>query len=141
MIRRKIRGQVLLWTVILLPVFLVLTGLVFDGGLLWQQYTRARWAASAAAVAAASEIDPGVFAQTGRMGLRPGALQVAANYAARNDPELRVTLVYIVDNRYVGVQGWTEARTVFLSVFGFQGYRVNVRAMERPAWGLSAEGQ
>jgi len=89
MLRRKhSRGQALLWVVVLLPVFLALTGLVFDGGLLWQQYLRARWAASAAAVAAASEIDPGVFAQSGRLVLRPGALNVAANYAARNDPEL-----------------------------------------------------
>ncbi|HOS75929.1 MAG TPA: TadE/TadG family type IV pilus assembly protein [Verrucomicrobiota bacterium] len=140
MFKQHIRGQVLVWTVVLLPVFLVLTGLVFDGGVLWQQYTRARWAASAAAVAAASEIDPNVFANSGRMVLRPGALNVAANYAARNDPDLHITSVYIIEGK-VGVQGWTEAKTVFLSLFGIQGYRLNVRAVERPAWGVSAEGQ
>jgi len=140
MLRQRLRGQVLLWTVILLPVFLALTGLVFDGGLLWQQYTRARWAASAAAVAAASEIDPEVFANSGRMVLRPGALNVAATYATRNDPDLRITSVYISGGN-VGVQGWTEAETVFLALFGIQGFRLNVRAVERPAWGVSAEGQ
>jgi len=141
MLKQRLRGQVLLWTVILLPVFLVLTGLVFDGGLLWQQYTRARWAASAAAVAAASEIDPAVFANSGQLVLRPGALNVASTYATRNDPDLRITSVYIVDSRYVGVQGWTQAETVFLGLFGIQGFRLNVRAVERPAWGISAEGQ
>ena len=38
-------GQVLAWTVILLPLLLALVGLVFDGGLLWVQFRRARWAA------------------------------------------------------------------------------------------------
>ncbi len=135
------RGQALLWVVILLPVFLALTGLVFDGGLLWQQYMRARWAASAAAVAAASEIDPAVFAQSGRLVLRPGALNVAANYAARNDPELHVTGVAILYGRYIRVQAYTDVQPVFLSIFGVGPQRLPVRAVERPAWGIAREGQ
>lgn len=131
------RGQVLVWVVVLLPLFLALTGLVFDGGLLWQQYLRARWAASAAAVAAASEIDPQVFAQTGRMLLRPEATELAAIYARRNDPALHVTNVAILYNRYVVVRGWVLAQPVFLSIVGVQGFRIDVQAVEQPAWGAS----
>ncbi len=137
--RQHRRGQVLLWTVIMLPVLLALIGLVFDGGLLWQQYQRARLASSAAAVAAASEIDPGVLARTGQVVLRPSALEVASAYARRNDPVLHITQVYLVNNTYIGVRGWTQAETVFLSIFGVEGFRLNVSAVERPAWGAASE--
>lgn len=136
---RAQQGQVLIWVAILLPVFLVLTGLVFDGGLLWYQYLRARWAASAAAVAAASEIDAAVFAESGQVVLGGDAVAVAAQYATRNAPELHLTRVYVVDYTYVGVDGWVWAEPVFLSIFGVDGFQIAVQAMERPAWGASGE--
>src|SRR3989304_3137919 len=49
-------GQVLVWTIVMLPLLLALVGLVFDGGMLFVQHRRARWAADGAAVVAASEI-------------------------------------------------------------------------------------
>ncbi len=139
--RRREQGQALLWIAILLPLFIALVGLVLDGGYLWQQYVRARWAVSSAAVAAASEIDPQTFTGSGRMILKPEARAVASDYATRNDPQLHVTDVHIQDNRYIVVQGWSEAQTVFLSIFGVNGFRLNVRAIERPAWGVGQEGQ
>ncbi len=145
MLRRyKQQGQALIWVAILLPLFLVLVGLVFDGGLLWQQYLRARWAVSAAGVAAASEIDPGTLAQSGRIVLKPEALNTASRYAHRNDPALRITSVRIVTQngqQRIATRGWTYADTVFLKLFGVSGFRINVQAVERPAWGVNSEGQ
>ena len=68
-------GQVLVWTVLLLPLLLALVGLVLDGGLLFVQWRRARWAADGAAVAAASEINPALYAQSGQVKLDLGAAQ------------------------------------------------------------------
>lgn len=144
MLRRRERGQALIWVAMLLPVFLALVGLVFDGGLLWQQYLRARWAVSAGGVAAASEIDPETLAQTGQVMLKREALNTASRYAHRNDPDLRITSVDIVTyggQPYIVTRGWTYADTVFLKLFGVSGFRIDVEAVERPAWGVSREGQ
>jgi Flp pilus assembly protein TadG len=141
---RKKRGQALIWVAMLLPLFLALVGLVFDGGLLWQQYVRARWAVSAGGVAAASEIDPGTVAQSGQIVLKPEALNTASLYAHQNDPDLRIMSVNIVTHggkQYIVTRGWTYADTVFLKMFGVDGFRINVEAVERPAWGISRENQ
>jgi hypothetical protein len=133
-------GQVLVWVAILLPLLLVLVGLVFDGGLMWVRYRRARWAIDGAAVAAASVIDVPLYAETGQVKLHDDALLVADWYARRNDPSLHVDEVYVQDNA-VYVKGHSYAETVFLSMFGVEGLRLPVRGRERPAWGISEEGQ
>jgi hypothetical protein len=135
------RGQVLAWTVILLPLLLALVGLVFDGGLLWVQFRQARWAADGAAVAAASEIDVAAFAREGQVVLHPEAPAVAGWYAQQNDPHLHITRVYVDDDNVVRVRGWVNVEPVFLSLFGVDGMKLNVRGQERPAWGISQEGQ
>ncbi len=137
---RSESGQVLAWVAIMLPLILALTGLVFDGGLLWAQYRRARWAADGAAVAAASEIDPDLFLQTGKVRLGPNAVPAAMWYARQNDPDLHITAVYVQANT-VYVRGWVEARPVFLSLFGVGGVHLDVRGYARPAWGVTGEGQ
>ena len=140
---RNERGQVLAWTAILLPVLLVLVGLVFDGGLLWVQYRRARWAADGAAVAAASEINPALYAQSGQVKLDPAkAPGTAAYYGQSNDPNLHLGRVYLhpTDNT-VQVQGWVEVQPVFLGLFGVGPLRLNVTGRERPAWGIGRPGQ
>ena len=134
-IPRREQGQVLVWVAILLPLFLALTGLVFDGGIMWQQYMRARWAASAGCVAAASEIDPQVFADTGRMVLKmPDAPQTAFNFASWNDPDLSASVTYTAVR-------YTQIEPVFLRMFGVTGFRATVRAVERPAWGVVSAGE
>ncbi len=136
------RGQVLVWAVILLPLLLALVGLVFDGGMLWVQYRKARWAINGAAVSAATLVDVPHYIETGQVVLGENALDIADYYARRNYPALHVRDVYVdnVDN-VVYVEGWFRTRTTFLSMFGVSGFRVNVRGKERPAWGISEEGQ
>ncbi len=134
-------GQVLAWTVILLPLLLALVGLVFDGGLLWVQFRRARWAADGAAVAAASEIDVAAFARDGKVVLHPEAPAVAGWYAQQNDPQLHITRVYVDDGNVIHVRGWVQVEPIFLSIFGVDGVKLDARGQERPAWGISQEGQ
>jgi hypothetical protein len=134
------RGQVLAWTVILLPLLLALVGLVFDGGLMWVKYRRARWAVDGAAVAAASYIDPQLFAQEGKVELHADAPAVARWYGQRNNPDLHVSNVYVRDN-VVYVNGQVVIEPVFLSMFGASDMILSVRGEERPAWGITEEGQ
>jgi hypothetical protein len=136
----KQRGQVLAWVALLLPLLLALVGLVFDGGLMWVQYRRARWAADGAAVAAASEIDPMAFLERGQVTLTADSLAVAQRYARENDPDLRLTSLSIAEN-VVYVDGWVSIEPVFLKMFGVEGFQVAVRGRERPGWGISQEGQ
>jgi uncharacterized membrane protein len=134
------RGQVLVWTIVMLPLLLALVGLVFDGGLLWVQYRRARWAADGAAVAAASLIDAEQFARTGQVELMDDANLAARWYARQNDPNLNVTSTYITDN-VIYTNGTTTVEPVFLSIFGVDALRLRVRGRERPAWGIEQAGQ
>jgi hypothetical protein len=137
---RRQRGQVIVWMVFLLPLLLALTGLVFDGGLMWAQYRRARWAADGAAVAAASDIDRITFRDTGRVELTEDALWTALYYAQQNHPGLYLREIYVTDN-VIHVEGSVEAETVFLRMFGVGNLQLNVHGQERPAWGISQEGE
>ena len=134
-------GQVLVWTLVLLPLLLALVGLVFDGGLLWSQYRRGRWAADGAAVAAASEIDPALYASTGQMKLDPNrAASTARKFALDNNPALSLSSVTVSSGR-VQVAGTLKVRPAFLGLFGVGPLELTVRGEERPAWGISREGQ
>ncbi len=137
---RQERGQILVWIVFMLPAMLAMVGLVFDGGMMWNQFRRAQWSADGAAVAAASEIDAGVYRDTGRVMLGDDAYPIAVHYARQNDAALHVTAVYIQDN-VVHVKGWVQIDTYFLGIFGVSGTRVSVHGRERPAWGISEREQ
>ena len=134
-------GQVLVWTVLLLPLLLALVGLVLDGCLLFVQWRRARWAADGAAVAAASEINPALYAQSGQVKLDLGAAQSTAERFARlKAADLHVTGVEFQGN-VVRVRGWVEVRPAFLGLLGAGPLRLSVTGEERPAWGIARLGQ
>lgn len=134
-------GQVAVWLVILLPVLLALVGLVFDGGMLYAQYRRGRWAADGAAVAAANSIDPALYANTGQVKLDSGlAYGAARKYALANDPALNLHSVAIAGNT-VQVRGTLTIRPSFLSLFGVGPVTLNISGEERPAWGITQAGQ
>ena len=136
--RDRERGQVLVWTLVLLPLLLALLGLVFDGGLLWVHFRKARWAADGAAVAAASEMDALEFRKTGKVVLGEEALTTAEHYARMNDEQLHITGVQVIDN-VVYVRGWVTVEPVFLKVVGVGDVTFQIRGEERPAWGASVE--
>jgi Flp pilus assembly protein TadG len=135
------QGQAAVWLVILLPVLLALVGLVFDGGMLYAQYRRGRWAADGAAVAAANAIDPMHYAESGQVKLDAGLVYgTARKYAQDNDPALNLNGVSIVGNA-VQVRGTLTIRPSFLSLFGVGPVTLHISGQERPAWGISQQGQ
>jgi Flp pilus assembly protein TadG len=135
------KGQAAVWLVILLPVLLALVGLVFDGGMLYAQYRRGRWAADGAAVAAANAIDPVRYAESGQVKLDAGLVYgTARKYAQDNDPALSVSGVSIVGNA-VQVRSTLTIRPSFLSLFGVGPVTLKITGQERPAWGISQQGQ
>lgn len=135
------QGQAAVWLVILLPVLLALVGLVFDGGMLYAQYRRGRWAADGAAVAAANAIDPVHYAESGQVKLDAGLVYgTARKYAQDNDPALNLNGVSIVGNA-VQVRGTLTIRPSFLSLFGVGPVTLHISGQERPAWGISQLGQ
>ncbi|MCP4538204.1 MAG: hypothetical protein GY832_13780 [Chloroflexi bacterium] len=134
------RGQVLVWMVVLLPLLLALLGLIFDGGLMWAKFRRARWAADGAAVAAASDIDLELYRDQGQIRLTEQALYTAIYYARENDPNLYINTIYVLDN-VIYVQGHTRVETIFLGLFGVDGFTLSVRGQERPVWGISQKGE
>ena len=138
--RERERGQVLVWTLVLLPLLLVVVGLVLDGGLMFVQFRRARWAADGAAVAAASSIDPTLYARTGRVKLDNVAIAAAMHYAQINDADLHLTAVYVQGNT-IRVQGMVALHPTFLSLFGLATVPVHVTAAETPNWGIATPGQ
>ena len=126
--------------VVMLPLFLAFVGLVFDGGVLYVQFRRARWAADAAAIAAASDIVPGLFQERGEVQLGPQAQATAQIYARQNYPDLRVTHVVVLDNM-IHVRGQVYVEPMFLSMFGVQDILLHVEGQGRPAWGATQEGE
>jgi uncharacterized membrane protein len=134
-------GQVAVWLVVMLPVLLALVGLVFDGGMMYAQYRRGRWAADGAAVAAANAIDPARYAHSGQVKLDSGlAYSTAHKYALSNDPALNLSGVSIMGNA-VQVRGTLTIRPSFLSLFGVGPMTLNISGQERPAWGIARPGQ
>jgi uncharacterized membrane protein len=133
-------GQVLVWTAVLLPLLIALAGLVFDGGLMFVQHRRARWAMDGAAVAAASEIDAARFAQFGQVKLTTESVAAARRFAQLNNPSLRVGHVYVQGNTVV-VQGTVSVRPVFLGLIGVGEVQLAVTGRERPAWGIARQGE
>ncbi len=134
-------GQVAVWLVVMLPVLLALVGLVFDGGMMYAQYRRGRWAADGAAVAAANAIDPARYANSGQVKLDSGlAYSTARKYAQSNDPALNLSGVSIMGNA-VQVRGTLTIRPSFLSLFGVGPLTLNISGRERPAWGITRPGQ
>jgi hypothetical protein len=126
--------------VLLLPLLMALVGLVFDGGLMWAQFRRARWAADGAAVAAASDMDQALFRDEGRVVLTENAIYTAIYYTHQNHPDVHITSVYVQDN-VIHAQGWVWVEPVFLRLIGVEGMQLNVHGQERPAWGINQEGE
>ena len=134
-------GQAAVWLIVLLPVLLGLVGLVFDGGMMYAQYRRARWAADGAAVAAANAIDPVLYTHTGQVKLDAGlAYGTARRYALENDPALNLGSVSL-DNNTVRVRGTLQIQPSFLSLFGVGLMTLTISGQERPAWGIARQGQ
>ena len=92
-------------------------------------------------MAAASDIDPALFRQTGQVKIDPAnSSATVQRYTHSNDPDLHITGLAI-QNNVIRVQGWVQIKPVFLSLFGVSAFRLNVTGRARPAFGVNQAGQ
>lgn len=132
-------GQYLLWAAIALPLFLVLLGLIIDGGFMFVSYHVARKAMNAAAQAAAQEVERGRYVATGELALSPHAFPVAVEYARANSYGIAHPTRVTIWARRVRVEGYAELPTVFMRLFGKSSVRVRMVSHARPAFGATEE--
>ena len=79
------RGQSVLYSVLLMPILILVLALAVDIGSLQMQKLRLRYAVDLATVTAATEVDAGYYHRTGRLRLDPSiAAATAREYLLRN---------------------------------------------------------
>lgn len=136
------KGQILAQAVIMLPLLLVFSGLVIDGGLMYVHYRKAEIVALTAAQAAGHAIDAEHFLNTQEIRLDTAqAFAYAGTYAAKNSGgNLHVAGMTIAPHRIeVTVEG--RADMLFMRMFGIETMPVRATATAYPGYGISAEGE
>ena len=139
---KKEAGSALTMFLVLFPLLVVLTGLVFDGGMMYLHYRRAALAATLGAHAASHAIDEDYFANTNRIILDHNrAMGFAREYANNNSWQpVHITNVTVRD-RLVYVDATTTYNTTFMRLFGIPGVQMRVRGRAYPAYGIEDEWQ
>ena len=130
-------GQVLVWTAILLPVFILISFMLYEGGMMYRTYRIAQLAADAGAHAAAQDFDVALYQTTGRVVLSPQAAQTAQLYAARN---ARGPITCGAPTVWANAVELQCQATLPSALLGTQ-IQVRVRGRARPAWGATQEQQ
>ncbi len=98
-VRRRLavrqRGQLIVWTAVMLPLFLSIVGLAIDGGLVFAARRELQNAADAAARAGAMQIDEGVYRESSGATValdRGRARAIAAEYLAGRGTSLEASI-------------------------------------------------
>ncbi|MBU0492218.1 MAG: pilus assembly protein [Chloroflexi bacterium] len=130
-------GQYLVLFALLFPLVIVLMGLVFDGGRLFQGYRRAELAANAAAQAGSQCIDEGYFQQTNQVRLdRAQALATANAYVLRNQGQGVAPAGLAADDHWVTVHVQARVPLAFMAVLGLPELTVSARGVARAHYGI-----
>jgi Flp pilus assembly protein TadG len=135
------RGAYVALTVVGLPLALVLVGLVVDGGLMFRSERRAVALTSAAAHAAAQQIDADLFKGTNLVTVNPGAAVGAAKSMFAYAPvDLKLEQVQVSGN-YVTVHAMVSYSTIFLRVLGVPTINLRIASSAQPQYGIESLGQ
>ncbi len=139
---RDDRGEYLLQFVLIFPLLIVMTGLVIDGGYMYQQYRLAETTVEAAAQAASHAIDVQHFRETDEVILdRSLAPAVASQFVNLNKGKNLKQVQIAVAPRLITVQGTAVIPTIFFRIFGINSLTVNVVGRGYPSYGINVEGQ
>lgn len=136
------RGQIAMMLAAVFLALVALAGLVVDGGLMLLYYRIGRVTVDSAAVAAATQMDEGVFLEEENdVVLDAGrACDEAQQYAAFNGRGV-VSISCSVDANRATVTGRVEAPTVFLRIFGITSVPFSLNATAELKYGITQEGQ
>ena len=135
------RGTYVALTAVGLPLAIVLIGLVVDGGLMFRAERRSIALTSAAAHAAAQQIDEELFKGTNQVMLNPGeAVGAASSMFAYAPAYVSLEQVQVSGNR-VTVRSRVSYSTLFLRIVGIPTIQLNLASSAEPQYGIESLGQ
>ena len=137
LLRSAHRGQAIVWTAVMLPLFLAVVGLAVDGGLVFSARRELQNVADSAARAGAQQIDVRAYRESrGRTVVldEPAAHRVAAEAAARQGTSRDIRIE--VEPSRVQVDVSRDAPTSFLRVVGVDSVRVTAAATAEVRHGI-----
>jgi Flp pilus assembly protein TadG len=130
-------GQVIVWTAVMLPLFLSIVGLALDGGLVFAARREAQNATDAAARAGAMQIDERVYRESGgtRVVLDPArARATAAEYVAGYGTSLTASVV--AEPQRLTVEVSRDVSTSFIRLVGLGTVRITASATGEARHGI-----
>src|SRR5688572_6928523 len=137
LLRMAHRGQAIVWTAVMLPLFLAIVGLAADGGLVFSARRELQNVADSAARAGAQQIDVRAYRQSrGRVVMldEPAARQVAVEHAASQGSARDVRIEVGPGRVQVGLS--RDAQTTFLRLVGIDTVRVAAAATAEVRHGI-----
>ena len=123
------RGQAVIWTAVMLPLFLATVGLAVDGGLVFAGRRELQNVADSAARAGAQQIDVRAYRESrGRSVVldEPEAKRIAAEYGTSQGSDLKVRVD--VEPRRVRVVVARDTPTSFTRLVGIDEVRLTASA-------------
>jgi len=130
-------GQAIVWTAVMLPLFLSVVGLAVDAGIVFDARRELQNVADSAARAGAMQVDQQAYrASSGATVVldQAAARQVAAEYAASQGRGLAATIA--VEPQRVVVQASREVPTSFLRLAGITSVQVSATAPAEVRYGI-----
>lgn len=134
-------GQALVWTAVMLPLFLSVIGLAIDAGTVFDARRELQNVADSAARAGAMQIDQTVYRQSSGTAVvldTAAARQAAAQYVA-SQGGLAATIN--VGPQQVEVEVSRNVPLSFLRLVGIGTVRVTASAPASPRYGITGEGR
>ena len=131
------QGQAIVWTAVMLPLFLTTVGLAVDGGLVFAGRRELQNVADSAARAGAQQIDVRAYRESrGRSVIldEPAARRAAAEYGTSQGPALDVRVE--VEPRQVRVQVSQDTPTSFTRLVGIEKVRLTASATAEVRHGI-----
>ena len=135
--RTSQRGQAIVWTAVMLPLFLTVVGLAVDGGLIFAGRRELQNVADSAARAGAQQIDIRAYRESrGRSVVldQAAARRVAAEYGASQGTAVDVRID--VEPRRVRVEVTRDTPTSFTRLVGIEEVRLTASAIAEVRHGI-----
>lgn len=133
-------GQAIVWTAVMMPLFLSVIGLAIDGGVVFKAERQLQNVADGAARAGAMQVDQQVYRSTSgaTLQLDPNkAKQVAAQYLASQAPDVSGQVT--ADPQQVIVQVKQQVATSFIRIVGIDSVQIGAIAPARIRSGIQQE--
>lgn len=131
------RGQVVVWVIVMLPLFLSIIGLAADGGMVFAQREQIQALADGAARMGAEQLDARAYYTSGAAALDPAAAQQAAlTYLGQQSPG--ITAEVAADQQTVIVRTERDVPLAFLRIIHLDSAHIHAVATAQLRHGIAA---